>query len=159
MWGEFNTGFSCILLLREEAGLPKMVDQEFLLFTIFTTCKRFFRSHGIEEIVLEDRMPLFFPRALLDFALRILQSQNSAMRTSEYIKWFISIHLSITFYLMVTLLQKLTYRRTNSIGYCHEIGYLRTLIPCPHQICIIKQKIHLAEKMKLSGHDILLHRT
>lgn len=84
MWGELNKGFSCILLLCEEASLPKMVNRG---LTIFTTCGSFFRSHGAGDRVLEGTAPSLFLGLLLDFALRFPQSQYSTLRIiSEYIK-------------------------------------------------------------------------
>ena len=57
MWGELNEGFSYILLLCEEAGLPKMVDHE---LTVFTTCGSFFRNHRVGERVLGGRILSLF---------------------------------------------------------------------------------------------------
>lgn len=82
VWGELNEGFSCILLLDEEAGLPKMVDRG---LTTFTTCGRGFRSHAVGQIVAEGRITSLFLVTLLDLALRVC-----AQRISKYINWFLS---------------------------------------------------------------------
>lgn len=77
--GELNGGFSCVQL-REEAGLPKMMDHG---LTTFTACERGFKSPGVGWIFVEGRIHSLFLGTLSDFALRVPQSLGAQISYTD----------------------------------------------------------------------------